>query len=297
MILVTGGAGYLGSHVVNALDNAMVYDLLLYADEYRKDVEFVRGDVTDYDGLRPLLDRADAAVWLAAIVGDGACAENPARAIEVNQEAVRFLADNYGGPIAFTSTCSVYGANDDIATEETPPNPLSLYAETKLRAEEYLKDKQALILRLGTLHGVSERMRFDLVVNAMTKSAVMEGVVTVFGGEQYRPLLSVRDAANIIAHAVLKPDWQPGVYNLASNNLPVVEIADYVTHITNANLRLCEMDSEDRRSYRVSSSKVLEKTERLFRNIDESIRNVKWLIESGRLKNLEHPHYYNARRK
>src|SRR5579871_3983420 len=173
-VLITGGAGYVGNHVVNLLkDRCIVYDALLYSNEYLKPAPFICGDVTDYPRLKSLLKEVDCVVWLAAIVGDAACMVNPRKAIASNQEAVQFLAENFDGPIIFPSSCSVYGVNEAIATEESPMAPLSLYAQTKIQAEKYLAGKNALVLRLGTLHGVSERMRFDLVVNVLTMNAIV----------------------------------------------------------------------------------------------------------------------------
>ena len=115
-VLVTGGAGYVGTHVVNLLrERCIVYDALLYTNEYLKPGPFVYGDVTEDVRLKPLLSEVDCVVWLAAIVGDAACMVNPRKAIATNQEAVQFLAENFDGPIIFPSSCSVYGINEGMA--------------------------------------------------------------------------------------------------------------------------------------------------------------------------------------
>ena len=135
-VLIVGGAGYLGGALTDELkhtaNNVYVYDSLLFEDSYRKDINFIRGDIRDRELLKQWLDWADVVVWLAAIVGDGACAINPALSTEINQESVKWLADNFNGRIIFMSTCSVYGAKDGILTEESDVNPLSIYASTKL---------------------------------------------------------------------------------------------------------------------------------------------------------------------
>src|ERR1051325_610539 len=116
-VLVVGGAGYLGGAVTNLLRESAhdfrVYDALLYEESYRKPVPFVYGDIRDRERLKEQLCWADGVIWLAALVGDGACALNPDISVDLNQTAVQWLADNFNGRIIFMSTCSVYGAQED----------------------------------------------------------------------------------------------------------------------------------------------------------------------------------------
>ena len=152
-----------------------------------------------------MLDKNDAVIWLAALVGDGACAINPELTFEINAESVRFLAQNFKKRIVFLSTCSVYGAQEGLLDETSTINPLSEYASSKVQAEEYLQDSNAIIFRLGTLFGISDefsRIRLDLVVNILVTKAFTEGKLTVFGGDQWRPLLHVTDVANAISHTI-----------------------------------------------------------------------------------------------
>jgi nucleoside-diphosphate-sugar epimerase len=294
-ILITGGAGYIGSHLTNLLgERSIVYDSLLYTNEYLKDVPFVRGDVTDHALLQRYLDQVDCVVWMAAIVGDAACMVSPSRAIATNQEAVQYLAEHFSGPIIYLSSCSVYGASEETLQEESALKPLSLYAETKVHAEKYLAGKQALVLRLGTLHGISERIRFDLVVNALTMRAVLHGKIEVFGGKQYRPLLSVQDAAEFIA-TLVDQDWQPGIYNVASENLTVREIAEIVKgQIPEVKIETLESMFEDNRNYRVDCDKA----ERLLgfrshRTVADSVRDIAQFVRSGRIKSFSDLRYSN----
>jgi nucleoside-diphosphate-sugar epimerase len=229
-VLVVGGAGYIGGAATDVLQTTnheiRVYDSLLYEESYRKPVEFVYGDVRDCEPLAKQLEWADAVIWLAALVGDGACAINPQLSVEINQNTVRWLSENYDGRIIFTSTCSVYGAQDGILTEESATEPLSVYASTKLAAEQYLRDKNALVFRLGTLFGVSDlfaRLRLDLVVNVLTVRAGLEGELTVFGGEQFRPLMHVRDVAKAIVDYV--ETECTGTYNLHRQNVRIIDLA------------------------------------------------------------------------
>lgn len=295
-ILVVGSAGYLGHHVTEILgQNCVAYDSLMYVSDYHQRVKFVRGDVTDYDTLQAEIDKSDIVVWLAAIVGDGACAENPDRAIAINQGAVRYLAEHSGCPIIFTSTASTYGIFDGIATVDSPLAPVSLYAETKIRAEEYLRKRgNACIFRLGTLHGVSQRMRFDLVVNGMTRNAVLNGVVRVYGGSQYRPLLSVKDAAHVIANVAL--NWggnYDGTFNLASENLSILHVGQIVQEVVpEAELQVIESESQDRRNYRVACAPLFEPM--LSRTCAISAQDIVALLRSGRLRDPRAAHYGNT---
>lgn len=301
MILIVGGAGYLGSCIVHELidrekDDFRVYDNLLYHDEYLNRVSFVHGDVTDYDALKTQLDRADTVIWLAALVGDGLCMLDPTRARAVNQDAVEFLAKNFRGNIIFTSSCSVYGSTRDEVDESYLVKPMSIYAETKLAAESFLlgADKAAVILRLGTLHGISNRMRFDLVVNGMARSAFCKDEVNVFGGSQVRPLLSIKDAARTIVDLALTNKWVSGIFNLASINLEIQEIGECVARLTNASLNIIPMQSEDRRDYAVDSSMAVDwfGFETKY-TVADSVSDVENLLFSGRLKDPFSSRYNN----
>ena len=140
-ILVVGGAGYVGGTVTDLLmqnpDNKIiVYDALLYESMYQKNVQFVYGDIRDFKLLKKYLEWADKVVWMAALVGDGACSINPLITKQINLDTVQYLADNFDGKIIFFSTCSVYGAQDDLLNENSSTDPLSVYASTKLGAEK-----------------------------------------------------------------------------------------------------------------------------------------------------------------
>ncbi len=299
-ILVVGGAGYIGGAVTDILQETdhrtRVYDSLVYEESYRKPVEFVYGDIRDSDLLREQLDWADSVIWLAALVGDGACAINPNLSVEINQHTVKWLCENYDGRIVFTSTCSVYGAQDGILSEDSATGPLSIYARTKLVAEQYLKNKDALIFRLGTLFGVSDlfaRLRLDLVVNIMTVRAALDGELTVFGGEQFRPLLHVRDVAEAIVRYV--DTDHTGIYNLHRQNVRIVDLAYQVrNHFPDTVVTKTAMEFEDARNYRVSSDKIRSELGWKPRySIDDGIIEIKELIETRRLKDVMNPRYAN----
>ncbi len=299
-VLVVGGAGYVGGAVTDLLlktnHDFRVYDALLYEESYRKPVDFVYGDVRDTERLKPHLRWADAVIWLAALVGDGACALSPDISIAINQESVRWLAENYDGRIVFLSTCSVYGAQDAVLDENAPTNPLSVYAVTKLAAEGFLQGKNAIIFRLGTLFGVGDlhsRIRLDLVVNTLTVRAYRHGKVTVFGGDQFRPLLHVRDAAQAVVDAIVHS--HTGVFNLHRQNVRIIDLAYQIrNHFPDLVIEQTPMEFQDARNYRVSSDKAYQVLGfRAESSIDDGIEEIKELLESHRLKDFDSPRYTN----
>ena len=298
-ILVVGGAGYVGGGIVDKLKQThtvTVYDSLIYEESYRKDVNFVYGDIRNHDKLLPLLKENDAVIWLAALVGDGACSINPELTFEINSESVKFLANNFDKRIIFLSTCSVYGAQEGLLDESSSINPLSEYASSKVQAEEYLSDSNAVIFRLGTLFGISDefsRIRLDLVVNILVTKALTEGKLTVFGGEQWRPLLHVVDVANAIAHTI-ESDIT-GIFNLHYKNFKIVDIAKAIIEkVPSASIETTPMKFQDARNYQVSSEKLYKESGfKASTNLTKGIEEVYDLISNNRIKNVHHNRYSN----
>lgn len=299
-ILITGGAGYIGGALTDLLANSThsikVYDSLLYEEDYRKDVNFIFGDIRDREKLSKLLNWSDVVVWLAAIVGDGACALNPDVTFDINEGSVKWLSKNFDGRIIFTSTCSVYGAQDGILDEFSPVNPLSVYASSKLKAEQHLKNKNALIFRLGTLFGVGDnfsRIRFDLIVNTLTMRAKTDGVLKVFGGNQYRPLLHVKDSASAIFENLDTP--HKGNFNLNRENVKIMDLAQKVKeHFPKIKILTEKMTFEDSRNYRVENQKAKKILD--FKpeySVDHGIEEIKKLLEENRIKDVGNVRYTN----
>ena len=298
-ILVVGGAGYVGGGIVDLLSkkhNVTVYDSLIYENSFRKDVDFIFGDIRDYKKLNPILNNYDAVIWLAALVGDGACAINPTLTHEINAETVSNLTKNFSGKIVFLSTCSVYGAQDGILNEDSSVNPLSEYASSKLKAEKYLEDSDAIIFRLGTLFGIGDqfsRIRLDLVVNILTTKALQDKKMSVFGGDQWRPLLHVKDFANAIDKTV-QTDVN-GIFNLHHKNYKIIELAEKIKEkIPDVVIETTPLPFQDTRNYQVSSEKLKAATgfEALI-EIDQGINEVYDLISSNRIKDTNDPRYSN----
>jgi len=298
-VLIVGGAGYVGGGIVDLLskeNEVTVYDSLIYENSFRKNVDFIFGDIRDYKKINNILDQYDAVIWLAALVGDGACAINPALTHEINSETVKNLAKNFKGKIVFLSTCSVYGAQEGILDESSEVNPLSEYASSKLIAEKYLADSDSIIFRLGTLFGIGDkfsRIRLDLVVNILTTKAYIDKKMSVFGGEQWRPLLHVKDVANAIAHTL---DTQTnGVFNLHYKNFKIIEIANEIKNkISDVEIETTPLPFQDARNYQVSSDKLKDATGfQATVDLTQGINEMYELISSNRIKDINDPRYSN----
>ena len=298
-ILVVGGAGYVGGGIVDTLskkNEITVYDSLIYESAYRKDVNFIYGDIRDYKKINSILNNFDAVVWLAALVGDGACSINPTLTHEINSETVKNLVKNFNGKIIFLSTCSVYGAQEGVLDENSEVNPLSEYASSKLIAEKYLEESDAIIFRLGTLFGISDqfsRIRLDLVVNILTTKALVDKKMSVFGGDQWRPLLHVKDVANAIEHNISTNT--NGIFNLHYKNFKIIEIAEKIKErIPDVSIETTPLPFQDARNYQVSSDKL--KRETGFEasiELTQGIEEMYNLISSNRIKDINDPRYSN----
>ncbi len=302
-ILVVGGSGYIGGAVTDLLTKEgvdfTVYDNLLYEYQYMKPANFIFGDVRDYEKLGKILPEYSHVIWLAAIVGDPACQVKPDLTRSVNQDSVEWLSKNYDGRIVFLSTCSVYGKNENEVSEDSKLNPLSLYAETKMRAEEFLKEKDSVMFRLGTVYGVSDtysRIRMDLAVNYMTANAVTKGHLSIFGGSQWRPLIHVKNVADAIVFALDAP--VKGVYNISTSNYRISDLGAEIAEITGCGIEYVQESFEDQRNYHASVDKAGEVGFLDFENIwtvKDGATQIKNLVESKRIKYTENDIYFNIR--
>lgn len=301
-ILIAGGAGYVGGYMTDYLCgmgyNVTVYDNLMYEKRYLKDVPFIFGDIRDRQKLKEILPEFDVVIWLAAIVGDGACTVDPFLTQAINEDATKWLVDNYEGTIVFASTCSVYGINHNLIDEDATPNPISLYAETKLEAETYIlaNAKNPLVFRLGTLFGVGDalsRIRLDLVVNVLTKKAALHEVLTVFGGDQWRPLLHVRDVATAVDYSLER--GISGLYNLAYSNFTIRQISEEINKIIpDVKVEYVELPFEDMRNYRVSTERFSKEGWVPRFDIGYGIEQINAIVTQHRIRNLNDPIYSNV---
>ena len=302
-ILVVGGAGYVGGVVVDLLlkkknYEITVYDNLLYEDSFRKDCHFINGDIRSKNFYKLDLNKYHSIVWLAALVGDGACAINPSVTDEVNFQTLKKLCKVYKKRIVFISTCSVYGDQNGILDEYSSVKPLSHYASSKLKCERILKNKNAIIFRLGTLFGLSDnysRIRMDLVVNTLSAKAFFEKKMSVFGGEQFRPLLHVKDVARAVEIAIKSK--RKGIYNLSYKNMKIIEIAKEIQkYFKNTKIIKTKIKFQDSRNYRVKNIKALK--ELSFKpkyNLKYGILELKKILVEKRIKNFNDPRYTNQK--
>src|SRR5262245_637627 len=308
LTLVTGGAGYLGSvvvdellsrgHRVRVLDSLMhgAVPSLLHAWSDHQ-FEFVQGDIRSGEVVGRALDNVSAIVHLAAVVGDPACARQPTMAHEVNLEGTRTLlekADAAGvGRFVFASTCSNYGKRDNgaFATEEGELAPVSLYAETKVAAELDLLAHSngppaTCCLRFATIYGASPRMRFDLTVNEFTRDVCLGGDLVVYGEQFWRPYTHVRDAARAVLLVLQSPveTIAAQVFNVGDmeENYRKRDIVDLLRErVPSASIDFVHKD-EDPRNYRVSFEKIkAELGFRIERQVPDGIDEIMALLRSG----------------
>lgn len=301
-ILVCGGAGYIGGYLTDLLlqnnFDVTVYDNLTYEGRYMKNIPFINGDVRDNEKLGKIINDYDIIIWLAALVGDGACSVNPDLTTAVNVSTVEWLAKNYTGKIIFMSTSSVYGINDRLLDEDSQTNPLSLYASTKLEAEKIIVKiaKDYLIFRLGTLFGIGDsysRMRLDLVVNILTKKAALGELLIVYGGGQWRPLLHVKDVAEGVIFGI-KNDIK-GLYNLCGKNYRICDIAEEIKKIfPEVQITYNNIKFEDLRNYRVSAKKFEAYGWKPKYDLAYGILEIYKAIKEGRIKEPNDILYSNA---
>jgi nucleoside-diphosphate-sugar epimerase len=277
-VLVTGGAGYIGSvtvgrllaenRAVRVLDMMMFGDGALAAHRGSPALEVVRGDVRDEAAVARAVDGVDAVLHLAGLVGDPACALDPALTRSVNVDSTVTLADaaKRAGVrrVVFASTCSVYGAaGEDWLDETSQTGPVSLYAESNLESEALFASHlngdgvERVMLRFATVFGASPRMRFDLVVNLLTARALRERVLEVHGGEQWRPQVHVDDVASALLLALDHPAAPGRTYNVGSDalNLRIGELAHEIA-ARFPEARLTVSEARDPRSYRVSFARI-----------------------------------------
>ena len=240
-VLITGGAGYLGSVLAEVLLDSgyqvTVFDNLMYKQTSLlhlcndKDFNFIKGDVTNKKQFLPQIINHDVIIPLAAIVGAPACDANKDLATAINYEQIQFIVDNLEPTqkLIMPNTNSQYGSSTKTITEESPFNPLSHYAITKCKAEEYIMDwGNGICLRLATVFGSSPRMRTDLLVNNFVYKTITEGCLVLFQSKFKRNYIHVRDIAYTFLHCIENYDKLNGeVFNvgLSNANLNKMELA------------------------------------------------------------------------
>ena len=320
-VLVIGGAGYIGSALLPKLlargHHVRVLDRLIYGMEPigavlgHPQLEIVQADFREIDKLVECMRDVDAVVHLGAIVGDPACALDRELTIEVNLIGTRTIAEvakGYGiRRFVFASTCSVYGSNtgDELLNENSPLQPVSLYAVTKLASESVLLNLAGdnfspTCLRFSTIYGLSGRIRFDLVVNLLTAKAVNDNEITIQGGDQWRPFLHVDDAALALLHTLESPLplVHKQVFNVGSDaqNYTIAQIGELIRErVPTANL-INLGNGDDRRNYRADFRKVREELGFMPRwNLPAGIDQMVELIRREQVHDYGAPRYSNVK--
>lgn len=277
-VLVTGGAGFIGSHLTRLLLDRGYHVRILDRFDYGRAgianlrhprLEIAQGDICNTRDLNHAMRDVDGVIALAAIVGDPACNLDPEETINLNYMATKLLVDacNFQGVrrLVFASSCSVYGAsNQDLLTERSRLNPVSLYARTRVLSENIIFDRygdvEPVVLRLSTVFGLSPRMRFDLVVNTLTVRAVMDKKISIFGGDQWRPNVHCRDAARAFMLALEAPARAVAgeIFNVGAESLnhKINEIGLMVARTVGGVDVVIQDEVTDRRDYRVSFEKI-----------------------------------------
>jgi nucleoside-diphosphate-sugar epimerase len=302
-VLVCGGSGYIGGltcdYLLEVGFEVSIYDNLLYENRFLKEIPFINGDIRDTEKLHEISKDFDVIVLMAALVGDPACSVDHKLTEEINYKAIKDFCDVVSDDkhLVFMSTCSVYGAQDGMLDESSDTNPLSSYAATKLQAEEHIIKKGGTIFRLGTVFGLGDtysRLRMDLVVNVLTMKAIKYGEITINGGEQWRPIISVKDIAGYVTEACEKE--YDGVFILSKENVIIKELGERVANmIPNTKINYTEISFQDARNYKVDNAKSLEIFDYKAKvSVEEEVTRMIGMFKDGRVKNPEDKVYHNG---
>lgn len=318
-VLIIGGAGYIGSVLTEQLlakgYRVRILDMELFGRESLQTMikhprlEFMNGDFRNIEDLVKALHDIDAVIHLAAIVGDPACALDNDTTIAVNYAAAKMMAQlaraNGITRVVFASTCSVYGESEEIRTEESEPNPVSLYATTKVDAERILLDAddgtfRPTILRFATAYGWSHRPRFDLVANLFAAQAVTEKHIRVFNGDQWRPFVHTRDIARACVMAMEAPLSKVGgqIFNVGdhSQNFTLTQLGEIVGKAMPETFVEAVTNDEDPRNYRVDFTKI-QKVLGFRASVDltEGIAEMVQAVQNGAVTDWRDPVYSNVK--
>ena len=318
-VVVAGGAGYIGSVLSRQLLEAgyrvTVFDSLLFGEESvqelkaSSDFTLVQGDLRHLEEVSAVLqDQVDAVVLLGALVGENACDRDPRETVDTNLLGAKSLAEAcryYNIPrFIFASTDSAYGIQEGIMYEDSPLRPISLYARLKMAVEQEilaLKNDtfHPTVLRMATIYGFSPRMRFDLVINVLTLRAWTDNRITVYGGEQWRPLVHVEDAARaylLCLQADLeKVDGQ--VFNVGSNqqNYQVGKLGEMVAEVFEGVEIETIPQTPDLRDYHVNFDKIGQVMGyQVGYSVKDGIEGIRQGLEEGLIGDYNDRRYYNA---
>ena len=303
-ILVTGGCGYIGTNLTNALldlgHKVTIVDIMWFGNflNTHNNLAIIQADIREIDKIP--MDGIETVIHLANIANDPTGDLISKLTWEVNVLASKLLIEkaikNGVEQFIYASSGSVYGVKDELdVIEDLPLVPISDYNKTKMISERVLmsyQDKLTLqIIRPATVCGYSPRMRLDLSVSMLTMQALTNRVITVFGGKQIRPNIHMNDMIGVYLHFLELGAKSPGIYNAGFQNISILDIAKKVTKHIPADIKITE--SDDPRSYRQNSDKLINSGFSPEYGVDNGIKDVIEVYNAGSLKDEDR--YYNVR--
>ncbi len=319
-VLVTGGAGYVGSVLVPKLlakgYQVKVLDLYMYGEHVLDSVKDnpnlkqIKGDIRNRKLLEKVIPGCDAVIHLACISNDPSFELNPDLGRSINYDAFFDLVDvskNSGVPrFVYASSSSVYGVKKETnVSEELPLQPLTDYSKYKAMCEEVLLKKRepgfiTLILRPATVHGYSPRLRLDLVVNILTNQAVNNRAITVNGGQQMRPNIHIEDITNVYVKSLEWPDEaiDGKIFNVGCDNRTVSDIAQAVRGVVGEDVKITTAPTNDPRSYHISSKKIEKELSFVAGcSVESGARDLLKAFKAGKIPDaMSDTRYYNVKR-
>ena len=278
-ILITGGAGYVGSVLVRKLVSlgydVKVIDSLVFGNDgissliNEKKIEFFNLDIRETEKISSIIQNIDCVIHLAAIVGEPLCKKIPDAAKQINEFATKNLVNICKNKkvkrFIFASTCSNYGSSQNVVNESSPVMPLSLYSECKVNSEKFILDQnndifETCVLRFATAHGLSPRMRFDLLVQEFMRDAIVDKKISIFGADFWRPLVHVEDMADACISAIDASSQliSGQIYNVGNDkeNYTKIKLAEIIKEfITDVEIEIIK-SKKDPRNYKVSFEKI-----------------------------------------
>jgi len=306
-VLITGGAGYVGSVLTNKLVtknfDIKVIDSLVFGDDgisdlkQNKKIEFFNIDIRETEKMKEILKNVDCVVHLAAIVGEPLCKKIPEAAKQINEFATKnlvLLCKKYNVKrFIFASTCSNYGSSLEMVDETSSVQPLSLYSECKVNSENYIlkinnEKFETCVLRFATAHGLSPRMRFDLLLQEFLRDSLIDGKISIFGEDFWRPLVHVEDMSDACISVIEAPSKLIAgqVFNVGSNeeNYTKKQLAESIQKfVKNTEIEIVK-SKNDVRNYKVSFEKIKNVLNfKPKKSIEDSIIEIMKEIESNGL--------------
>ena len=296
-ILVTGSCGYKGSVLVPKLlgkgHSIVALDIQWFGNflQPHPNIEVVKGDIRDIKAIN--LDGIDAIIHLSSVANDPCGDLDPKLTWEISALATMQLADKAKRKgvkhFIFASSGSVYGVKEEEqVVEDLELDPISEYNKTKMVSERVLLSYQdnmtVQIIRPATVCGLSPRMRLDVAVNMLTMQALAKGKITVFGGKQARPNIHMDDITDVYLHFLDNPQFT-GIYNAGFENITILDIANSIAKYIPVDIEVTE--SNDPRSYRVNSDKLLATGYKPKKTVDDAIREIIEKYKAGDLQDSD----------